>query len=934
MKKIGNKWQQKWAEAKVYERDPDPKKPSYFATFPYPYVNGSVHLGHGYTIMKVDAMIRYKRMKGFNAWFPQGFHATGEPIVGQAKRVKARDKIALFTLKKFGVKDEDIPKFEDPTYMARYFVDLMRKDLKSVGLGIDWRAEFVTTDLTPTYSKFITWQYLRLRDLGFVGKGTHPVIYCPSCRSPTGDHDRLEGEGVSVTEMKVIIFGPDSKGYYYPCATLRPETIFGVTNIFMKPGEEYVVAEYNGMKLVMSEEALFKFQEQLVDMKKIGTVKADELFHEKVKVPIINTEVPILPGTFISMDFGTAVVMSVPAHAPFDWAALKALGEKTGIDTIRINGTEIQAIPIIQTPGFPELSAVEFVDKDNLTVDKEKELESLTKQVYKKELNKGRMYKNLPIVGGKPVKIARDEIGEYLEDIGKAIKLYETEEPVVCRCGTKNYVKVLKEQWFLKYSLEEWKEKARKAVAKMKFYPEEVRKQFEATIEWLEDKACTRKSGLGTRLPWDKNWIIETLSDSTIYMAYYPIQKFVHAGKVKAENLIPEVFDYVYTGKGDLDELKKKSGLTKKVLKEMRKEFDYWYPMDLRRSGKDLIQNHLTFSIFHHVALFPEEKWPLAFSVNGMMQFEGQRMSKSKGVLTPLSESVEYFGADLVRLGLLGAGEGIDDANFREADVNSYASRLEKLNQLIETLDDIDQEWLPIDYWLQSRLQRSLKKINEAFENILTRTVTIELMHGLMNDFRWYERRRGKLGPVTKEFVTTMIKALTPLTPHFSEEMWRKLGHDSFIIDEAYPQANEELINEDIERTEEFLMKTYDDVNEILKVMGKHSPKELHLIVADKWKYEVLQLINEQGGKAMGVIAKDSRFKENQKRALQLAKQFMKDKSLKNPLTQEQEYQALKDLSVLLENTYGFKVEIHKAEETELEKKNLAIPMRPGIQFK
>ena len=62
----------------------------------------------------------------------------------------------------------------------------------------------------------------------------------------------------------------------------------------------------------------------------------------------------------------------------------------------------------------------------------------------------------------------------------------------------------------------------------MKIYPEAARKNFEAVIEWLQEKACTRKSGLGTKLPWDKKWIVETLSDSVIYMAYYTIANHIN----------------------------------------------------------------------------------------------------------------------------------------------------------------------------------------------------------------------------------------------------------------------------------------------------------------------------------------------------------------------------------------------------------------------
>ena len=124
----------------------------------------------------------------------------------------------------------------------------------------------------------------------------------------------------------------------------------------------------------------------------------------------------------------------------------------------------------------------------------------------------------------------------------------------------------------------------------MELVPSEVRVEFDRTVGWLKDWACSRRVGLGTKMPWDPEWLIEPLSDSTIYMAYYTI-----AARVKKMNpaiLTPEVFDYIFLGKEspDLPE--------RAELDAMRKEFLFWYPYDFRFSAKDLISNHLTFQIF------------------------------------------------------------------------------------------------------------------------------------------------------------------------------------------------------------------------------------------------------------------------------------------------------------------------------------------------
>ena len=151
---------------------------------------------------------------------------------------------------------------------------------------------------------------------------------------------------------------------------------------------------------------------------------------------------------------------------------------------------------------------------------------------------------------------------------------------------------------------------------------------------------------MGTKLPWDKEWIVETLSDSTIYMAFYTINQLVNAEKVKFEQLVPEVFDYVFLGKGADAHVAKLSGIDLKLLNGMRSEFLYWYPVDLRNSAKELIPNHLTFYAFHHAALFEEKLWPIGFSVNGMIEIEGQKMSKSRSIFVTWRQALEQYGAD------------------------------------------------------------------------------------------------------------------------------------------------------------------------------------------------------------------------------------------------------------------------------------------------
>lgn len=127
------------------------------------------------------------------------------------------------------------------------------------------------------------------------------------------------------------------------------------------------------------------------------------------------------------------------------------------------------------------------------------------------------------------------------------------------------------------------------------------------TVDWLKQWGCSRSFGLGTKLPWDPQYLIESLSDSTIYMAYYTISHHLQADMeghqvgpmgIKADELDDSFFDFVFLNK------ESDCKIERSKLEILRKEFMYWYPMDLRCSGKDLIKNHLTMSLFNHQAVF------------------------------------------------------------------------------------------------------------------------------------------------------------------------------------------------------------------------------------------------------------------------------------------------------------------------------------------
>lgn len=860
-KKIERKWQTKWEKSKIFESNPD-RRSKFFLTVPYPYVNGSTHIGAGFTFLRGDVYARFKRMQGFNVLFPQSFHATGTPIFGAIERLKQNDKVQIDTFKLFCATDKDIKDFVKfgPEFTVKFWVKKWIEDLKAAGYSADWTRTFITTQITPTYSRFVEWQYNTLRKKGYVVQGTHPVIWCPNCKSPTGDHDRLKGEGESTIEYIVIKFKLDS-GEIIPCATLRPETVFGVTNIWINPEAEYFWTMVNDEVWLLSEQATKKLKEQLKKIQIIGKIKGEKLIGKYCENPVAKNKIMILPASFVDPDSATGIVMSVPSHAPYDWIGLHDLKKnpdelkKYIIDAKKLE--EIKTISIIKTEGFGEHPAIEVCEKMKIQNQKEKEkLDEATSLVYKKEFHLGICKENCGKYSGLKVSECKEKLSQEFIEIGVADSMWEVTGKVVCRCGTTNYVKILENQWFLKYSDKKWKEKVKECIAKMNFYPEESRQQFLNTVDWLKDKACTRKTGLGTPLPWDKEWIIETLSDSTIYMAYYTISRIITENKIPAEKLSDELFDYIFLGKGDLKQISKRVGLDGKIVEEMKKEFDYYYPVDLRNSGKDLLQHHLTFYLFHHVAIWENQKyWPKAIGVNGFVNVLGTKMSKSLGNVIPLRNLVEACGADLVRINIVASNEDLNDADWRDESLVGYSTRIQFIDSLISDLKKAKKKNVQnIESFLQSRIQNHIKNSTENYEKTRFRTAAQISMFEFTNDIKWYIDRNNGIENCNQKILgdalAAAVKLISPFIPHVCEEFWEKLGNKKFISLETWPKIEEKRIDKKIVGLEENFKKTVEDLKQITKLAGKKEKAYLYVVSPDELKHmkEAKDFVKNQFG--------------------------------------------------------------------------------------
>ncbi len=872
-KQMEQKWQQRWEAAHLFEADPDPKREKKLVTFPFPYMNGPLHVGHTFTASRVDAYARFKRMQGYNVLWPWSWHWTGQPLLGASQRVARGDQAFIKVLREVdGVPEAELQKFVDPFYMAQYYTNEGRNAVKSIGFSVDWRREFTT--VMPTFQKFIEWQYKNLKEKGYVTRGTHPVVWCPKDQSPTGDHDRQSGEGVTPEEYTLIKYKLDDRTYL-PAATFRPETIYGITNMWINPDATYVEADVNGENWIISQEAAEKLKEQERKVTIKRGFKGAELIGKNFENPVTGLKFPILPGWFVNPKIATGVVYSVPAHAPYDYLALRDLQQKPEVLTqFGINPEIVKAIKpvsIIKIEGFGDYPAIEIAEQMKLKDQNDPKGEEATNEIYKKEFHSGKLKENCGTYAGKSIREAKDILISDFKKSGVFESMYDLKSPVVCRCMTQCVVKILSDQWFLNYSDPQWKALAHQVIDQMKIYPEVAKPWFNTVIDWLREWACARTTGFGTPLPWGKGWIIETLSDSTVYMAFYTINKHIKQNKIKPESLTPEVFDYIYLSKGEPEEIGATVGINPELLEAMHNEFQYWYPLDFRNSAKELVPNHLSFCIFHHAALFPRQYWPRAIGVNGMLMVEGQGMHKSKGNFITMKGAVEKYGADATRCGLMLGAEGMDDPDWRADNVNDLKNKFDALmsfaGNIIATAKNDDNTAL--ERWLASRMQQRAKEVTAALDELKTRTALQTALFETWNDLRWYIQRKGNtnakaLGDAVKDW----LKMLAPFAPFMCEELWSQTGEEGFISVAQWPTYDSAKVDAAAEEQENLVTDVMGDTNNILKAM-KIAPTKIVYYTAAAWKWQVYLKILEK------TLAGEAKINE-------LMKEFAADASLKS----------------------------------------------------
>ena len=955
------KWQSKWAEKKLNESERQDGKPKFMLIFAYPGLTGYLHVGHlrGYTY--ADALGRYKRMTGYNVLFPVGTHATGNGAISLASKIARKDEKTVDYLLRNGCPEEEIDKLKEPMDVVNFFNNVYQNDYwKRFGFLADWRR--FTCTLYPDYGKFIEWQFTKLKEKGLLVQKPYYAPFCP-VHGPVAvdpsETDISKGGLAETQEYTLLKFWCEERKFFLVAATLRPETIFGQVCFWARPDMEYTIVEKDGERWVVSPQCAEKMSLQFDGVEEVGRIAGKDLIGLTCTAPMIHKQIPVFPADFVDPDVGTGLVTSCPSDAPDDWNSLQVakanpeLTEKYGIPKDIVDA--VVPVSIISIKGYGDFPAQSIIEKMKIPSVKDpakfRELmDEAKKQVYKDGYHMGVMKDVCGEFSGMRVEEAKDKIQQAMLASKEAEIFRDLTEEVVCRCGQRVHIKRIDDQWFINYADRQLTDSTKEHCRDMTIFPAQYYENVQGVLDWYRERACVRLGNwLGTRFPFDNKWIIEAISDSTLYPLFYTISLYSNTKQITPEQMTPEFFDYVVLEKGEPSAVAGSTGIDQELLEKIRKDVHYWYPLDINLGGKEHMTVHFPVFLMNHRAILPDDMQPKGIIVNWYVTGKNKdKISKSKGGAQPIPGAVAKFGADSMRLYYAHVASMFVDVEWDEDLVFTYKQKLENIMSSVEDLINAEAD-VPsgdIDAWLLSRFNTHVSEIRAAMDRYDLRQMATVVYYDMSNDMRWYARRGGKNRDTVMQALRIWINAMMPITPHVAEELWSEAGFEGLVSEAQFPEADDSKRNAAAEYGEGLVQEVIGDVNEIKK-MAKSEVSKAVIYTTPMWKVGVMKdaiAMAEAGNLTIPDLTKRCMADENLKKrgketsdfvkkiAVDLMRSNLKDKKALADLDEEALLKSAKDF---IASETGMETEIYGADEENKfdpsNKARVAVPGRPAI---
>ncbi len=781
---IEEKWQKYWEENNTFSVDLDQTgKPNYYILSMYPYPSGALHTGHVMEYSISDLIARYRRMRGYNVFFPMGWDSFGLPAENAA--IKKKVPPAVFT---------------------RTNIDLMRAQMKRAGWSIAWDSEIATSH--PGFYRWNQWIFLKMLEKGLAYKKEAAVNWCPVCRTVLANEQVIDGKcerhGVDVIQKQLeqwflkitdyaqrlldelpegwdrevallqadwigrsegsrIDFTIESTGEILPVFTTRPDTLYGVTYMSLAP-EHPLVHKLTAGTDRESEVRAFvnRVTREPAYLRSAESAEKEGIFTgQYILNPVNGERVQLWVANYALMEYGTGAVMAVPAHDQRDFEFARKY----------------------------DLPIRVVISPENETLTPDRMTEAF--------IDEGIMINSGPF-DGMPSNEAIGKITEYLAGMNKggATINYRLRDWLVSRqrywgtpipiiyCDSCGIVPVPEEQLPVKLPGE------------VDFNP-----TGESPLSSVEDFVNTEcpECGAPARRETDT---MDTFVDSSWYFFRY---------------LSPRL----ETGIFDVGRVNK------------------WLPIDQYIGGIEHARGHLVFSRFFtkflaDIGIQPFTEYADRLFPHGMVlltayhcpncnwvhrdDVEDGRTCKVCGAgveadLTKMSKTklntvspdllFEKHGADVARLYILFMGPPNKSTEFNSQGligVSRFLNRfygyvLERAEVLAEvsSYDGDGSDLSKENRELRSKLHRTIKKVTKDFETFGYNTAVA----AVMECFNVLRATPDLEAGLDRRTIETLVLMLAPMTPHFSEELWEKLGHSPSIQAEPWPEYDEEAAREE-----------------------------------------------------------------------------------------------------------------------------------------
>lgn len=800
------KWQKRWEEAKLFATPAEGEKFYYLDMFPYP--SGKLHMGHvrNYTIG--DVFCRMMVMQGRRVLHPMGWDAFGSPAENAAIRSGVHP--AAYTA-------ENIAK--------------MKTQLKRMGYSFDWSLEFSTTD--PDYYRWTQWIFLQMFKRGLAYQQEMPINFCPSCRTGIANEEVVDGacercghqverrplkqwmlritryadrllEGldrldwpekvklmqrnwIGKSEGAQVVFvieGPDGSLHDCPVFTTRPDTLFGATFLVLAPEHplvERIVFPDRAEEVrayAAAAAARSELDRQVLEREKTGVFTGACAIN-----PVNDEKIPVWIADYVLMGYGTGAIMSVPAHDQRDFEFARKFG---------LPIREVISSPEAQRDEKGELIAAYVGEGTNV---------------------------NSGPFDGRSSQEVREAIVAWLAEKGKGAPRVQ-------------------------YKLRDW------IFSRQRYWGE--------PIPIVHCPACgpvpVPESELPLRLPETNRFEPSGTGESPLVN----LLEFIHTrcpscgGEARRES----------------DTMPQWAGSCWYFLRFVNPRYDKgpfdpeavkaWMPVDLYVGGVEHAILHLLYARFfvmflHDIgALEFDEPFRRLFN-QGMVLKDGAKMSKSKGNVVEPDRIIEKYGADTLRLFILFVGPADQDAEWTDQGVEgAYRFLLRAHRLLTQWADQVrSAPAIPLsqaipegeDARLLRRLHATIAKVRGDVEERLSFHTAIAALMEWMNALGDYLKEMPRPLPAAKASLVRValrstVLLLSPFVPHFSDEMWERLGEEGFCYRQPFPQADPRwLTREEVTyvvqvngKLRERLTAPADASRELVEAQARASKKVAHYL--------------------------------------------------------------------------------------------------------